>query len=102
MLRRECAADYIEAKLRAAENDLNAFAHQQIIEALQISPEGVRSGHFRGVMNNGVNLAQPKQVAAAMRESNAVMYHQPSGEYRLTGQVFRTAIRKRKNKISEV
>ena len=88
----ESAADYIEEVLYAAKRDLSAFAHEPILEALKLSPDGVRTKVFRGVKNEGVNLAEPKQVALAMKERNAIIYHHPSGEYRLASRAHRTAL----------
>ena len=88
----ESAADYIEEVLCAADNDLSAFAHEPILEALKLSPDGVRTKVFRGVESKGVNLAEPKQVALAMKERNAIIYHHPSGEYRLASRAHRTAL----------
>ena len=78
--------------LCAADNDLSAFTHEPILEALKLSPDGVRTKVFRGIENKGVNLAQPKQVALAMKESQAIIYHHPSGEYRLASRAYRTAL----------
>ena len=89
------ADDLIEAALCEAEDDLYSFAHPQILEALKKSPDGVRRKHFRGVENKGVNLAHPKQVGVAMRETNAIVFHKPSGEYRLASRAHRTALLER-------
>ena len=88
----ELAAKYIEEILCAAENDLSAFAHEMILEALKLSPDGVGTDMFRGIENKGVNLAAPKQVALAMEEAQAIIYHHPSGEYRLASRAHRTAL----------
>ena len=70
----ESAATYIEEMLRAAKNDLSAFAHKPILEALKLSPDGVRTKVFRGIKNKGVNLAEPKEVALAMKKRQAIIY----------------------------
>ena len=88
----ESAADYIEEVLCAAYNDLSAFAHEPILEALKLYPDGVRTNMFRGIKNEGVNLAEPKQVALAMKERQAIIYHHPSGEYRMASRAHRTAL----------
>ena len=82
----ESAADYIENVLCAAENDLSAFTHEPILEALKLSPDGVRTKVFRGIENKGVNLAGPTEVALAMKKRQAIIYHHPSGEYRLASR----------------
>ena len=89
------ATDYIEEKLCAAKSDLSAFTHKPILEALQLSPNGVSTDMFEGIENEGVNLAEPKQVAVAMKERNAIIYHHPSGEYRLASRAYRTALTER-------
>ena len=91
----ESAADYIEEVLCAAKRDLFAFTHEPILEALKLSPDGVSTDMFRGVKSKGVNLAEPKQVALAMNERNAIIYHHPSGEYRLASRAHRTALDER-------
>ena len=92
MIKGESAADYIERMLSSAERDLYSFEHEPILEQLKLSPNGVSTSLFRGVKNAGVNLAQPKQVALAMKEVNAIVYHHPSGEYRLASIAHRTAL----------
>ena len=86
------AADYIENVLFAAKRDLSAFPHEPILEALKLSPDGVSSDMFEGLENKGVNLAEPKQVSVAMKERNAIIYHHPSGEYRMASRAHRTAL----------
>ena len=93
--RGETAADYIETTLLAAEADLAGFTHKPILKALKASPDGVRTVKFDGVKHEGVNLAQPKQVAVAMKEQAAIVYHLPSGEYRLASRAHRTALLER-------
>ena len=85
----ESAADYIEEVLCAAERDLFAFAHEPIIK---LSPDSVSTDRFRGIENEGVNLAEPKDVAPAMKETQAIIYHHPSGEYRMASRAHRTAL----------
>ena len=89
------AGDYIEAALCAAERDLARFTHQPILKALKSSPDGVSTAKFQGVKHEGVHLAEPKEVAVAMKKSNAIVYHIPSGEYRLTSRAHRTALLER-------
>ena len=86
------AATYIEEVLCAAENDLSAFAHEPILEALKLSPDGVSTDMFRGIENKGVNLAEPTEVALAVKMRQAIIYHHPSGEYRLASRAHRTAL----------
>ena len=88
----ESASDYIEEILCAADNDLAAFEHEPILEALKLSPDDVRTKVFRGIENKGVTLTAPRQVAAAMKEGQAIVYHHPSGEYRMASRAHRTAL----------
>ena len=91
----ESVAAYLKEVLRAADCDLSAFTHEPILESLKLSPDGVSTDMFRGVKNEGVNLAEPKQVALAMKERNAIIYHHPSGEYRMASRAHRTALDER-------
>ena len=95
LLEGDTAEDYIEDCLYKAHCNLCGFAHPQILEALEKSPDGVSTLLFKGVENNGAHLAQPKDVAAAMKMSNAIVYHPPSGEYRLASRAHRTALLER-------
>ena len=79
----ESAADYIEEVLCAAKRNLSAFAYEPILEALKLSPDGVSTDRFRGIENEGVNLAEPKDVAPAMKMRQAIIHHLPTGEYRM-------------------
>ena len=88
----ESAAKYIERVLCAAKRELSAFKHEPILEALKLSPDGVSTDRFRGIENEGVNLAEPKDVAPAMKMRQAVIYHHPSGEYRMASRAYRTAL----------
>ena len=88
----ESASDYLEETLCAAKRDLSAFTHEPILEALKLSPDGVSTDMFRGIKNEGMNLAEPRQVAVAMKERQAIVYHQPSGEYRMASRAYRTAL----------
>ena len=92
----ESASDYIEEVLCAAERDLSAFTHEPILEALKLSPDGVTTDMFRGINNKGVNLAEPKQ---AIKEGQAIVYHHPSGQYRMASRAHRTALIERWNPI---
>jgi hypothetical protein len=82
----------IERAVDAAEKDLFAFTHKSILTALKASLDGVHIRAFDGVKYEGVNLAQPKDVAVAMKKTNAIVYHIPSGEYRLASRAHRTAL----------
>ena len=93
------SADFIEEALRVAEDDLCGFLHKPILKALKASPDGVRRKQFEGVEHKGVNLAQPKDVAVAMKKQAAIVFHQPSGEYRLASRAHRTALLERWNPV---
>ena len=91
--------DFIETALLAAETDLAGFTHKPILKALKSSPDGVRTVKFDGVEYKGVNLAEPKDVAVAMKKRNAIVYHLPSGEYRLASRAHRTVLLERYNPV---
>ena len=91
----ENVATYIEETLRAANSDLLRFAHEPILVALKASLDGVSTDDFRGVKHEGVSLAQPKDVAVAMKKQTAIVYHLPSGEYRMASRAHRTALLER-------
>ena len=95
----ENLADYIETTSRAANSDLAGFTHKPILKALKLSPDGVPTVKFDGIKHEGVNLAEPKQVAVAMKMRNAIVYHMPSGEYRLASRAHRTALLERYNPV---
>jgi hypothetical protein len=42
--------------------------------ALKATPDGVHIRAFNGVKYEGINLAQPKQVAVAMKEVNCKLF----------------------------
>ena len=85
-------AQIIEDAVLAAKADLVAFTLKPILAALKATPDGVDVSAFDGVEQKGVNLAQPKQVAVAMKETNCLVYHMPSKEYRLASRAHRTAL----------
>ena len=95
----DTAVDYIEAALCLADDDLCSFDHPHILKALKASPDGVRRKQFQGVKHEGVNLAQPKDVAVAMKEQAVIVFHQPSGEYRMASRAHRTALLERYNPV---
>ena len=82
----------IERAVAEAGGDLISFIHQPIFTALKASPDGVHIRAFRGVTHEGVNLAEPKDVAVAMKMTNAIVYYIPSGEYRVMARAHRTAL----------
>lgn len=86
------AAQIIEEAVAAAGRDLAAFTLEPILAALKATPDGVDVRAFNGVKYEGVNLAEPKDVAIAMKMRNCLVYHMPSGEYRLASRAHRTAL----------
>ena len=85
-------AQIIEDAVLAADSDLVAFKLEPILAALKTSPDGVDVRAFNGVKYEGINLAQPKRVAVAMKETNCLVYHMPSKQYRLASRAHRTAL----------
>jgi hypothetical protein len=86
------AAKIIEEAVAAAYADLVAFTLKPILTALKAAPDGVHIRAFDGVKYEGVNLAQPKDVAVAMKMKNCIVYHMPSKQYRLVSRAHRTAL----------
>ena len=86
------AAEIVERAVDAALDDLVAFPHKEIIDALKGSPDGVRKRAFGGVISKGVELAIPQDVAVAMKKVNGILYHLPSREYRLATRAHRSAM----------
>ena len=85
-------AQIIEDAVLAAKADFVAFTLEPILTALKATPDGVDVSEFNGVKYEGTNLAQPKQVAVAMKEANCVVYHMPSKQYKLASRAHRTAL----------
>ena len=88
----EFASVYIKEVLCAAMRDLVAFTLEPILEALKLSPDGVSTDMFRGIESKRMNLAAPRQVAAAMKEGQAIVYHHPSGKHRMASRAHRTVL----------
>ena len=82
----------IEDAILAADSDLVAFTIKPILAALKATPDGVNIRAFDGVKYEGVNLAEPMDVAAFMKKRNCLVYHMPSKQYRLASRAHRTAL----------
>lgn len=78
----------------SARRDLRAFLHQPILTKLKASLNGVDTGKFCGEFHMGANLAEPRDVAVAMKKRSGIVYHIPSGEYRLLTRAHRAALLK--------
>ena len=76
-----------------ARADLVAFSLQSILVALKKSPEGVKTEDFKGKEVKGLLLSQPKDVGAAMKKQNAIVYHFESNEYRMFSKAHKTALK---------
>ena len=85
-------AQIIDQAVLAAKADLVAFTHKPILAALKASPDGVDVSAFAGVKYKGVNLAEPMDMAVAMKVTNCLVYHIPSYRYRLATRAHRTAL----------
>jgi hypothetical protein len=85
-------AQVIDDAVLAAKADLAAFKLKPILAALKASPDGVDVVAFDGVKYEGADLGAPKQVAVAMKETNCLIYHMPSKQYRLASRAHRTAL----------
>ena len=86
------AAQIIEEAILAAEEDSAAFTLKPPLAALKATPDGVNAKAFNGVNYEGVNLAEPKDVAVAMKKRNCIAYHMPSRQYRLATRAHKTAL----------
>jgi hypothetical protein len=73
---------FIDHQISTAESDLLAFPHQLLLEKLKMSPDGVKVKIFKGIIDKGVNLSDPKAVGVAMNSSNAIVYRQEDYSYR--------------------
>jgi hypothetical protein len=86
------AAFIVDEAVDVALDDLYAFVHRPILAALKGSPDGVNAARFAGVQFKGVNLGDPQHVAMTSKDSAAVLYHLPSGEYRPASRAHRKAL----------
>ena len=86
------AAELVKQAVASALDDLKCFLHQPIIHKLKVSPDGVLASTFSGIEHKGVNLAEPRQVAVAMKDRNAIVYHLPSREYRFATTAHRISV----------
>jgi hypothetical protein len=85
--------EFIDHQLSTAESDLLAFPHQLILKKLKKSPDGVKVKIFKGIIDKGVNLGDPKAVGVAMNSSNAIVYRQEDYSYRLMSRAHMTALK---------
>lgn len=84
--------DFITQRVAVAKSELKKFTLFPILRALKASPEGVSTDVFVGQRYEGINLANPVEVFRAMKETNVVMYHSPSDQYRLVSKAHATAL----------
>ena len=85
--------EIISENIASALSDFQAFPLKPILFALKQSPDGVKVGLFEHHKYNNVNLSQPKDVAVSMKLCDAIYYHQPSREYRLSSNAHKTAMK---------
>ncbi len=83
---------FVANKLDQAAADLTAFRHQLILDELKKQPGGVHVKQLAGKFHEGVNLAAPREVCVAMKNSNAIVYRMESREYQLLTTAHRTAL----------
>lgn len=83
---------YISQAMNKARCELAAFEHRTLIRMLQRSPAGVSLEALDGVSDNGVMLNRPVKVAAALKNSEAVLFNIEQGEYRLQSRMYATAL----------
>jgi hypothetical protein len=87
---------YVERKMRQAGKELREFSHQPILEAFKKHPNqyGVSDEDFLGKQDDGVKLWKAREVAAAMLDSNAIVYRMDTGQYQLMSTAHRTMLLK--------
>ena len=85
-------AQIVKDAVLAAKADLVAFKLKPILTALKATPDGVDVSAFDGVEYEGVDLAEPMDVAVFMKKKNCIVYHMPSHQYRLASRAHRTAL----------
>lgn len=86
------AALIVDEAVDVALDDLYAFVHRPILAALKGTPDGVSASQFAGVQYKGVHLGDPQHVALTSKDSAAILYHLPSGEYRPASRAHRKAL----------
>ena len=97
LLEGKSASGIVEAAVESALEELEYFLHKPIVDKLKLSPDGVSARAFREIKHEGVLLREPKLVAPAMKLRNAIIYHLPSGQYRVATRAHRTALVERYN-----
>ena len=85
--------DHIRSVLALAEADLVAFLHKPILAALKKSPGGVSVKSFDGKEHMGVPLSEPRLVATAMKEVNAIFYNLETQQYQPFSKAHQTALK---------
>ena len=95
-------AQIIKEVVLAADSDLVAFKLKPILTALKATPDGVDVRAFDGVKYEGVDLAEPMDVAVFMKRKNCIVYHMPSKQYRLASRAHRTALMQYKGPVQNV
>jgi hypothetical protein len=92
--------DFVALKLKRVKADLVAFPHKLISKALKEHPEGVSAAYFNHMKNKGVNLSNPRAVAVAMRDSNALTYRIELNKYVMLSRSYEVALRTNANDIA--
>ena len=79
-------------ELSEAKEDLVAFPHQRVLRALKENPEGVSPDYFNRMKSEGVDLSVPKDVAVAMKVSNALTYRMDLQRYVIISRCHEVAL----------
>ncbi len=85
---------YIDREVKNAVESLAGFQHQQILNALKKSPNGVKMSQLLGRKNEGVTLSNPREVGIAMKNcpEGVILYDFETKEYRPFSTAHRTAL----------
>jgi hypothetical protein len=84
---------FISNIVMESERELDNFEHQEIIQALKDSPDGVATRSLIGVYNNGVERSNPDNVGPAMKICRTIVYHPNTFRYELVSPAHKTALK---------
>jgi len=89
----------IEQMFINASKNLTAFKLKPILAALKTHPEGIGPSYFESAKYKGVDLSNPKHVAAAMKEVNAILYDMTEKKYKLASHCDAVALESYEPKV---
>ena len=83
---------FILERITDAKNNISAFELTHLLLQLKQNPEGVLARDLN-IREKGVLLSAPREVVPFMKKTNCIMYHMPTGTYRLVSKAHKTAIK---------